>query len=237
MEPELKLYTNEIPAKGKGYFVLEKCWPDQLDEAVRRGSRDLLAQGATAIYVCSRDPAAVLCAGQETGYRLEFRHDMLRMERALPAPSQPRRLTLEPMRREKSGAWLAIYNESFFDVPNSATYGQSDLAQVLEDGSACGFAMLDGVPVGVYELSFKERNCPEIEGIGLLKGARGKGLGRELLYAAMELLAELGHERTHLRVSTANENAYALYRSAGFTVTELISHWYEVISEGDLGSV
>ena len=36
MEPELKLQTKEIPAKGKGYFTIEKCWPDQLDEAVRR---------------------------------------------------------------------------------------------------------------------------------------------------------------------------------------------------------
>ena len=52
----------------------------------------------------------------------------------------------------------------------------------------------------------------------------------------MDLLADLGYGRTHLRVSTANENAYALYRSAGFLVNELISHWYEVISEGDLGA-
>ncbi len=236
MEPELKLYTKEIPAKGKGYFTIEKCWPDRLDETVRRGSRELLAQGATTMYVCSHDPAATLCAGPGEGYRLEFRHDMLRMERALPAPTRPGRLMLEPLSREKSGAWLAIYNESFFDVPNSATYGQPELAQVLEDGCACGFAVLDGVPVGVYELCFKEQGCPEIEGIGLLKGSRGKGLGRELLYAVMELLAGLGHERTHLRVSTSNENAYALYRSAGFAVTQLISHWYEVLSEGDLGA-
>lgn len=235
MEPELKLYTKEIPAKGKGYFTIEKCWPGQLDEAVRRGARALLAQGATAIYVSSHDPAATLCAGQGEGYHLEFRHDILRMERALPAPAQARQLILEPIRREKSGAWLAIYNESFFDVPNSATYGQSDLAQVLEEGCVCGFATLSGVPIGVYELSFQEPDCPEVEGIGLLKDARGKGLGRELLYAVMDLLAGRGCGRTHLQVSTANKGAYALYRAAGFQVSRLISHWYEVISEGDLG--
>ncbi len=236
MEPELKLYTKEIPAKGKGYFVIQKCWPDQLDEAVRRGASALLAQGATEIYIASKDPAAVLAAGQGEGYRLEFCHDMLGMERQL-ANDRPRptgRLTLEPLTRKNGGAWLAIYNESFFDVPNSATYDRNDLKQVLEDGGACGFAMLDGVPVGIYELSFAKEGCPEIEGIGLLKDARGKGLGRELLLAVMDRCADMGYQKVWLQVSTANENAYGLYRSAGFRVSDLISHWYQVISEGDL---
>jgi ribosomal protein S18 acetylase RimI-like enzyme len=202
---------------------------------VRRGARTLLAQGATEIYVCSKDPSANLCYGQGEGYRLEFRHDMLQMERTLPAAFQPGRLVLEPLSREKCGAWLAIYNESFFDVPNSATYGQSDLAQALEAG-ACGFAMLNSVPIGIYELSFAKPHDPEINGISLLKGARCKGLGRELLYTVMDLLAGKGYGRVSLKVSTANESAYALYRSAGFTITELLSHWYEVISEGDLGA-
>ena len=235
MEPELKLYTKEIPAKGKGYFTIEKCWPDQLDETVRRGAKTLLAQGATSIYVSSKDPAAALQAGQGEGYRLELRHDMLRMERALPAERSAGRLLLEPLGPERRGVWLATYNEVFFDVPNSETYGQSDLDQVLEEGGRCGFAMLHGVPVGVYELSLQEGDCPEISGIGLLKGQRGKGLGRELLRAVLELLSREGHPRTHLRVSTANEGAYALYRAEGFAVMALLSHWYEVISEGDLG--
>lgn len=235
MQPELKIITQEIPAKGKGYFVIQKCWPDQIDEAVRQGARSLLEQGATQIYAASTDPAAPLAEGSGAGYRLEFRHDMLRMERSLRAPDGPGstlRLTLEPLRREKSGQWLALYNAAFFDVPNSATYGRSDLERVLGDGACCGFALLDGVCIGIYELSLDE--IPEIEGIGLDKDYRGRGLGRELLLSAMEYLAQMEYERCCLRVSTANESAYSLYRAAGFTQTKLLSHWYEVISEGDL---
>ncbi len=236
MEPELKLHTKEIPAKGKGYFIIEKCWPDQLDGAVRRGARALLAQGATAIYVCSKDPAANLCAGRGEGYRLEFRHDMLNMERRLDAdrPRPAARLTLEPLQREKGGAWLALYNESFFDVPNSETCGRDALEEFLGDHWRCGFALLDGVPVGVYQLGLQGAS-PEIAAIGLTKDVRRRGLGRELLLCVMDLCAALGHESAWLRVSTANESAYGLYRSTGFRVTELLSHWYEVISEGDLG--
>lgn len=235
MEPELKIYTKEIPAKGKGYFVIEKCWPDQLDVAVRRGASALLAQGATRIYIASRDPAAALAAGQGDGYRLEFRHDMLGMERVLDdeRPRPAGRLTFQPLTRESGGVFLAIYNESFFDVPNSATYDKNDLKQILGAEYTCAIAVLDGVPVGIYEIGFKKEN-PEIGSVGLTKAARGKGLGRELLLSAMDMCAELGYKKAWLQVSTANENAYTLYRKVGFQVSDLLSHWYEVIAEGDL---
>lgn len=235
MEPELNIITKEIPAKGKGYFVIEKCWPDQMDTAVRRGASALLAQGATSIYVCSKDPAAALAAGEGAGYRLEFCHDMLAMERALDDTRQRAkgRLTLEPLEPAQRGAWLAMYNETFFDVPNSATYDKNTLEKVLSDGCRCGFALLGGVRVGIYELCFQE-DVPRIEGIALTKNTRGLGAGRELLLTLMDALAQEGHQRVCLQVSTANETAFALYRSVGFRVSELISHWYQVIAQGDL---
>ena len=57
---------------------------------------------------------------------------------------------------------------------------------------------------------------------------RGKGLGRELLRSILALLAGEGCGRCSLKVSTANQAAFALYRSEGFTVTEKYSTWYEV---------
>lgn len=237
MQPELEIITREIPAKGKGYIFIRKCWPDQVGAAIRQGACKLLGEGATAIYAASTDPSAPLGEGPGEGYRLEFRHDMLGMDRALD-DSRPRpagRLTLEPLTREKGGMWLAVYNASFFDVPNSATYGRNDLEQILGPEYRCGFAMLDGVCVGIYECGFKKEH-PEIGSIGLTKDARGKGLGRELLLSVMDMLAGLGCKRVWLQVSTANESAYPLYRSVGFTQVQTLSHWYEVISEGDLRS-
>lgn len=235
MEPEFEVITKEIPAKGKGYLWIKKCWPDQVDTVIRRGSSALLGQGATAIFAASSDPSAPLREGQGDGYRLEFRHDMLGMERDLDenCPKPEGRLTLEPLTRERGGAWLAIYNASFFDVPNSSTYDRNDLEQFLSGPYRCGFALLAGVPVGIYELGFKKEN-PEIGSIGLTKDARGKGLGRELLLAVMDYAAGLGHTKAWLQASTANATAYPLYRSVGFRQVQLLSHWYEVISEGDL---
>ncbi|WP_294553668.1 GNAT family N-acetyltransferase [uncultured Pseudoflavonifractor sp.] len=235
MQPELELITKEIPAKGKGYMKIRRCWPDQVDSLLRQGARSLLLQGATEIYAASVDPAAPLAEGSGEGYRLEFRHDMLRLERPLDGTCPPPegRLTLEPLSREKVGQWLTLYNECFFDVPNSASCGRTDLERMQAEGSRCGLALADGVPVGIYLLGFQEAD-PEIESIGLCKDFRGKGLGRELLRAVLALLAGEGFARAWLSVSTANDRAYQLYQSAGFVQTRLLSHWYQVISEGDL---
>ena len=55
-----------------------------------------------------------------------------------------------------------------------------------------------------------------------------------LLLSVMDMLSDMGCTRVWLQVSTANESAYPLYRSVGFVQERLLSHWYEVISEGDL---
>ena len=44
----------------------------------------------------------------------------------------------------------------------------------------------------------------------------------------ISLLAGEGYSRCCLKVSTANEEAFSLYRSEGFTVKEKHSTWYEV---------
>lgn len=222
--------TREIPAKGKAYLIISRCGWEELDETLCRAREELLAEGATEIYACSTENAAPLEEGTGTGYRLVHVRDLLWMERELSAlPSSPRKVDLTPLSRERGGAWLALHNECFFEMPNSATYGPQDLERALSEGHACGFVEADGVTVGVYELDLAGET-PEIEGIGLHKDFRGKGLGRALLYAAMEQLAAMGHSRCKLMVATDNEGAFALYRSAGFRAAGVKSKWFQVLA-------
>lgn len=53
-------------------------------------------------------------------------------------------------------------------------------------------------------------------GMGLLPEARGKGLGRQLLLAAIDAARERGFERIELDVFASNGRARALYEQVGF---------------------
>lgn len=223
----------EVAPKEKGYIVIRRCPSEELTAVLEREAAALFQEGAAWVYAASTDPDAPLETGRRGRCDLRFVHDMLGMDRDL-GPDRPRpegRLTLEPLTRESGAEWLRIYNESFFAVPNSATYGKAALEQLLTEQYRCGFALLDGGRVGVYECGFK-KEFPEIGSIGLVDAARGRGLGRELLLTVMDYLAGLGQARCWLQVSTGNGPAYALYQNVGFTLDRVLSHWFEVILRG-----
>ena len=90
--------------------------------------------------------------------------------------------------------------------------------------------MWNEIPVGVYELELTQE-IPVIDGIALLKDFRGKGLGRSLLTAVLAQLAGRGYRRCRLMVATDNENAFGLYRTAGFKAAGVQSQWFQMLAE------
>ena len=230
MKPSYRIYPGEIAAKGKGYLVLQSCRGEEADELLRRGREELLGLGATELYVTSRAPAAPLEEGVQAGCRLVHARDILWMERGLEPPLGAEGLTLEPLERARGGAWIALHNACFFDMPNSATYGPRDLDRALSPGHDCGFALWRGALAGVYELDLTGA-VPEIEGIALKEDLRGRGLGRALLGAAMARLGEKGFARCGLLVATDNAPAFSLYRAAGFRAAEVRSRWFRMLAE------
>jgi RimJ/RimL family protein N-acetyltransferase len=81
-------------------------------------------------------------------------------------------------------------------------------------------AEVDGRIVGICDAvrrMWKERHRVDV-GIALAKTARGKGIGKALMTACIELAQErmLGVEQFELNVLDYNERAQALYKSLGF---------------------
>lgn len=218
MDRPYKLFTTEIPVKGIGYLVLER--PDALGDAMD----ELFAKGATAVLA-----KGALAEGERDGFSITLAHSMLVMERSLadvPAPAGKLRLT--PLTMGEAPVYIQIHNESFFNVPNSATIDRSELDKLLRPQERAGLVWLGTRPVGDYDCVLEEGETPLIDGIGLLKDMRGKGLGRELLRCVLTMLKAEGCTSCRLLVSTANEAAFGLYRAEGFTVAEKQSTWYEV---------
>ena len=158
MESAYEIFAGEIAAKGTAYLVLQHCRAGELEELLSRGRAELLGLGASELYVTSRDPAAPLSEGVWEDFRLEFARDMLWMERELADTPPAVGITLEPLTRERGGAWMTLHNACFFDAPNSSTYGPNDLERAMAEGHRCGFAVVDGVLAGVYELDLTLRN-------------------------------------------------------------------------------
>ena len=226
---EVVRFATEIAPKGKGYLAVRRCPPDELAYVLEREAGALFSAGARRVYVASTDPGAPLHEGKLGRCRLTHVHDMLLLRRGL-GEMRPRPVglaVLEPLLPAEGEAWLKIYNEGFFDVPNSATYGPEELETCLDEDHDCGFFLFEGKAVGVYELALAGHE-PEIEGIALRPGFRGHGLGRELLLSAMDRLAELGFQSCFLQVASSNTPALRLYRESVFAEEWAYSKWFEV---------
>lgn len=57
-----------------------------------------------------------------------------------------------------------------------------------------------------------------LDSIAVSPASQGKGIGRQLIYAAEDRAREAGHARTGLLVSDANPDAQRLYERLGYTV-------------------
>jgi len=87
-----------------------------------------------------------------------------------------------------------------------------------------GFSHADSPPHGVVQLRFRHglwragADCL-VEDVFVREEARGSGLGRALMDAAVARARERGARRMELDVNEANPAAVALYESLGFSAT------------------
>lgn len=108
---------------------------------------------------------------------------------------------------DRNTAWLRARIEE-----SAAPAATSPITLVVEDapGTVAGYAL--GGPCRDDD----GRDLGEVEAIYLAPAARGRGLGRPLLEAAVAALRAAGFETTVLWVLTANGPARRFYEAAGF---------------------
>lgn len=74
----------------------------------------------------------------------------------------------------------------------------------------------DGEPVGCGGLRRHAEGVSEIKRMFIRRSHRGRGLGRRLLHGLELRARELGYRRLVLETGTAQPEALALYRTAGY---------------------
>jgi ribosomal protein S18 acetylase RimI-like enzyme len=122
---------------------------------------------------------------------------------------------------------LAAFRDWFgSDWPDDASVLASVERLIGREDTEYLLGATDGAPVGVVQLRYRwsvwsdAQDC-ELEDLYVADAARGSGLGRALVEAALERAREHGCRRIQLDVSTENPPAFALYESLGFVTGKL----------------
>ena len=118
---------------------------------------------------------------------------------------------LDSVARERIG--LAITEA--FPLEQLRTF----VARNIEQGMPAFFALDEDCVVGWADIRREERAAHQhrgVLGMGLHKDYRGRGIGRNLLLAALAKAKEAGLIRVDLTVYASNTAAIALYHKCGF---------------------
>jgi ribosomal protein S18 acetylase RimI-like enzyme len=143
-----------------------------------------------------------------------------------PFPAAPEGVELEPFDSATDWEeWHSIFNASFADHWGHERRSLEDFRAAVEtmdepELDRWRFARVDGRRAGVCQASgrYSDRGGGWILNLGVLREARGRGVGRYLLEHALAAYAADGRTWAGLGVDTENvSGALRLYESVGMT--------------------
>jgi ribosomal protein S18 acetylase RimI-like enzyme len=156
------------------------------------------------------------------------------LERTIrPSKSQiawPENVTIKQYEPSLNAELLRVLEGSYedtLDCPGLRGYRKTEdiltghRSAGLFDASLWHVLYVDGVASGAVLLNpAADRNTIELVYLGLIKAARGRGLGAQLLRFALNLLANRRERTVHLAVDETNAPAMSLYRREGFRAVQ-----------------
>ncbi len=110
-----------------------------------------------------------------------------------------------------------MYDDSFSDLAWYQPY--ADAGEVLDDLGARGevWFLHDDANAAIGFIGVRrEQRVADIEPLGIIRAAQGKGFGRKLLASALQRLKDEGYQEAQLAVWENNTAAIRLYQQFGF---------------------
>jgi ribosomal protein S18 acetylase RimI-like enzyme len=107
-------------------------------------------------------------------------------------------------------------------------FPRRNLRRLLRSRSAAVLIAEAEAPLGYVLLLFRKgAKAARLYSLAVAPKARGKGIGRALVYAAARFAIEKGCDRIRLEVRASNRSAARLYESAGFGILKTVPGYYE----------
>ncbi|MFZ7946003.1 GNAT family N-acetyltransferase [Neobacillus sp. 19] len=177
---------------------------------------------------------------EELGFQIErYTYVLVRQEKMTPFYQLPEGYQIRPFRSGlDEDSWCSVRNKSFATVKGNETPITPDMVSKMvldKDYIDGGMLVLYHFnhPIGVIKGASDAYDGKPIMNIGTVAidpDYQGKGLGRCLLRAALQMAKDKGYDRTILCVNADNEGALALYLKEGFIQAEgVICYTYNLI--------
>jgi ribosomal protein S18 acetylase RimI-like enzyme len=203
-----------------------------LDWCLRTSARRAGAWGLPALSArCPAVPTETGLIGELRGAGFHFLKRYARMRVDLPTPGDtrlPDGVSIRPFDPDDEvdrDVLFHIIRSAFADTPDFITDTYDAWWDRVHRQSSIAWdewwlAFADGTPVGVLRSSNQslDRNEGWVKSLAVLRGYRGRGIGRALLATAFARYAAKGRATAGLGVDLTNPTgAYELYRSVGMT--------------------
>ncbi|MCG3086864.1 GNAT family N-acetyltransferase [Sporosarcina cyprini] len=95
----------------------------------------------------------------------------------------------------------------------------------LKEGE-CFLYEMDGEIIGVFVLLMLNPETVEIKNVAVSEAMQGKGIGKQLVQAAIRLADEIGYRNVEIGTGNSSVNQLALYQKCGFRIVEIIHDFF-----------
>lgn len=148
---------------------------------------------------------------------------LLRMTRTLSdIASDDAPVELSPFQPDDADSIVAINAQAFAHHPEQGKLTRAEFDDLRSQPWFSGDGLLvarDGdAPVGFHWTKRHGDGLGEVYVIAVAPGHEGKGIGRALLAAGLQHLAEVGDHTVELYVEAAEERVVRMYEAAGFAI-------------------
>lgn len=145
-----------------------------------------------------------------------------------PGPQLPSEIDVRSYRAtpEDDAAWIRLHEVSYRAAPDYAELTLNDLSlERLAEGFGLWLAERNDVAIGFCHTVLWQGRRPLVKSLVVDPRFRRLGVGRALMVAGLQTLAESSAGTVGLSVRADNLAAFELYRSLGFTVTTEETTW------------
>ncbi|WP_297521966.1 GNAT family N-acetyltransferase [uncultured Clostridium sp.] len=193
-------------------------------DLIATGIRISKEYGAQEVYLCLS--TGLLGIFDILGYKYDYYATSMVLDEFVQGEIN---LELIPLVEENKEIYLSTINSAFCDMPHGMYHSRADVEEYLNNEKDENYYFLvkkNNNFIGFINIEIDA--CKGTFDIGLIKGYRGAGFGKEILETAISFIKSRGIDKIEIVVIKKNKIAYHMYEKRGFIEKDILGYWTSV---------